>query len=301
MTSPSILNQVPQNLVELLSARARLHGDRTLYQFLGNGTDVTERMTYAQMDFRARQVGGWLQGRVEPGERVLLIFTSGLDYLSAYFGCLYAGAIAAPAYPPRKNRRADRLRSIVRDAGLTLVLTSDDLLRSLQETIDADEVLAGLQWQALESIQAASADRWVLPAISSETIAFLQYTSGSTGDPKGVMVTHGNLLHNQHLIRTNFGSSGLTINEDNRAPEEKRQYPHAETLVGWLPLHHDMGLIGNALHPLYVGGQMFFMAPIDFLQKPVRWLQAISKFRGSICGAPNFAYRLCVDEVSDQE
>lgn len=318
MRTPPKLPRDSRSIVELLALRAMHTGGRTAYRFLeyhapAEGYDPglndqgfetsSVALTYADMHNRAMAVAGWLQtcdfrnGQSISGQRVLLVFPPGLDYLAGYFGCLYAGAIAVPAYPPRRNRRADRLRSIVRDAGLSLVLAPAALIESLRETIDADEVLRSLHWQAIESIPDSNAGVWEDPQVDRETIAFLQYTSGSTGDPKGVMVTHGNLLHNQSLIRTHFGtqrasSKSAPIELQWDLPEEL-----TETLIGWLPLHHDMGLIGNALHPLYCGGKLVFMAPIDFLQKPIRWLQAISTHGATISGGPNFAYRLCADEI----
>lgn len=307
------------SIVELLSVRAQFFGDRPLYSFLSfeqtdrsalnggpNGDCVLEPAavyTYADLDARSRSIASWLQNcelaasNPIQGQRVLLVFPPGLDYLSAYFGCLYAGAIAVPAYPPRRNRRADRLRAIVRDAGLTMVLAPHALIDSLRDTIAEDEVLSKLHWQAIESISLSSAENWVDPRVDRNSIAFLQYTSGSTGDPKGVVVTHGNLLHNQHLIRQHFATQRNPSDHSPAPLTWDQKAEDSETVVGWLPLHHDMGLIGNVLHPLYVGGQLIFMAPIDFLQKPIRWLQAISRFRATISGGPNFAYRLCTDEL----
>ncbi len=280
MISKPIFPLQASTVTDVLQQRAQLHGDHPLYTFLTDGEQAESTYTYADLDLRARQIAGWLQGRVQFGDRVLLIFSQGLDYLAAYFGCLYAGVIAVPGYPPRRNRRAGRILSMVRDAGVSVVLTSADLLQQLEETIAGDEVLAGLSWQGVDAIRPEFAENWRRPEITADTIAFLQYTSGSTGDPKGVVVSHGNLLHNQRLIRSSF-----------------RQQGEEMVCIGWLPLHHDMGLIGNVLHPLYVGGRLIFMAPIDFLQKPIRWLQTVARYRGTVSGGPNFAYRLCADDI----
>lgn len=307
------LPQDSGSIVDLLATRAQHYGQRPLYSFLSfddsqanpeAGLFSTSTVyTYAELHARSCAIGGWLQRcqlaekRSILGQRILLVFPSGLDYLAAYFGCLYAGAIAVPAYPPRRNRRADRLRAIVRDAGLTMVLAPQALIDSLKETIEADDVLCSLHWQAIESIPNTFASAWCDPQVNQDSIAFLQYTSGSTGDPKGVVVKHGNLLHNQSLIRTHFATQRSSGSHAPRQLRWDQSIEESETLVGWVPLHHDMGLIGNVLHPLYAGGQLVFMAPIDFLQKPIRWLQAISQFRATISGGPNFAYRICSDEI----
>jgi acyl transferase domain-containing protein/acyl-CoA synthetase (AMP-forming)/AMP-acid ligase II/NADPH:quinone reductase-like Zn-dependent oxidoreductase/acyl carrier protein/ubiquinone/menaquinone biosynthesis C-methylase UbiE len=291
-------------VVDLLRAWADYQPDAMLYRFLrpdvsGNATFAaisdaqslpeSEGYTYGGMDRQARRIAVWLRQRVAPGECVILAFPPGPEYLAAYFGCLYAGVIAVPAYPPRRNQRDARLRSIIADAEVKIGLTAASLVDSIRaaETADAPSSKSAnpsvVSWHTIDAGDRDAADDWVRPDISGKTLAFLQYTSGSTGSPKGVMVTHGNLLHNQHLVQSSFLSG------------------HDDTLVGWLPLHHDMGLIGNALHPLYLGGDLVFMSPIDFLQKPSRWLQAISMFRGTVAGGPNFAYRLCADEIDDSE
>jgi len=273
-----------QTYCDLLQQRAAAHGDRPVYTFLRDGELDDLTYTYAQLDQRARQIAGWLAGRSQPGDRVMLVFSQGLEYLASYFGCLYAGVIAVPAYPPRRNRRASRILSMVADADIRIALTTSPLLEQMQKTIQAEAPLASLAWQPVEAIAAGCANDYRRPDINRNDIAFLQYTSGSTGTPKGVMVTHANLMANQQLIHASF-----------------QQQPDSMVLAGWLPLHHDMGLIGNALHPVYMGGRLVFMSPVDFLQKPVRWLRMIQRFGGTLSGAPNFAYRLCAEEVGLEE
>lgn len=292
------------SVVDLLRTWADVQPDKMLYRFLRAGEKggstfapiadpdsipESEGYTYGAMDRQARRIAVWLRQRVQPGECVVLAFPPGPEYLAAYFGCLYAGVIAVPAYPPRRNQRDARLRAIIADAEVKIGLTSTSLVESIQaaesigESDDQSESWSVVTWHSIDSMDPNSADDWVRPDLDRATTAFLQYTSGSTGSPKGVMVTHGNLLHNQHLIQSSFRST------------------RDDTLVGWLPLHHDMGLIGNSLHPLYLGGDLVFMSPIDFLQKPSRWLRAISQFNGTVAGGPNFAYRLCADEITDAE
>lgn len=285
---------IPHTLVELLRQQVDRRGEDVLYRFLKPRADHpvrrvgapdefdTQTLFYAQLQRSAQAMAVWLLDRVAPGDRVVLAFPPGCEYLTAYFGCLHAGVVAVPAYPPRRNQRDQRLHAIIADADVRVALTTQGLLESAQESMaDANQV----QWHSIESVESSGANfaDWVDPQVESDTLAFLQYTSGSTGTPKGVMVTHGNLIHNQTLIQHSFRST-----EDCH-------------LTGWLPLHHDMGLIGNALHPLYLGSSLTFMSPIDFLQKPVRWLRAIDQYDGRVSGGPNFAYRLCVDEIDDAE
>ncbi|TWU03336.1 type I polyketide synthase [Neorhodopirellula pilleata] len=284
----------PRTLVELLRDRVDRRDDAVLYRFLKPRSDQPERrgknaadfdiqtLSYVDLQRAAQRMAVWLLDRVAPGDRVVLAFPPGCEYLTAYFGCLHAGVVAVPAYPPRRNQRDQRLHAILADADVRVALTTQGLLESVQESMaDAKQV----QWHSIESVESSGVSDadWAEPQINSDTLAFLQYTSGSTGTPKGVMVTHGNLIHNQTLIQHSFRST-----EDCN-------------LTGWLPLHHDMGLIGNALHPLHLGSSLTFMSPIDFLQKPVRWLRAIDQFDGRVSGGPNFAYRLCVDEIDDSE
>lgn len=281
-------------VVDLLGQWAAIQPNKVLYRFLQAGRTgestiaptsppsplpPSQGYTYGGMDRQARRIAVWLNRRVACGECVVLAFPPGPEYLAAYFGCLYAGVIAVPAYPPRRNQRDERLRAMIADADVKIGLTTASQLDSIR----ASENDAAVAWHGIETMDDVSPDDWVRPNLNRQSIAFLQYTSGSTGSPKGVMVTHGNLLHNQHLIRASFRS-----NQD-------------DTLVGWLPLHHDMGLIGNSLHPLSLGGDLVFMSPIDFLQKPVRWLRAISDYRGTVAGGPNFAYRLCAEEIDDAD
>jgi acyl-CoA synthetase (AMP-forming)/AMP-acid ligase II len=216
------------------------------------------------------------------GERVLLLYPSGLEYIAAFFGCLYAGAIAVTAYPPHLHRSLDRVEAIVADAQAAVALTTSAFLaKTAQWFVDAPD-LATLCWLATDAL-ATIEDTWQEPHIDSNSLAFFQYTSGSTGTPKGVMLSHANLLHNVSMLQ----STG--------------QHTEHDVVVGWLPLYHDMGLIGTILHPMYVGCPSILMAPIAFLQRPYRWLQAISRYGATISCGPNFAYDLCVRKVSSEQ
>ncbi|MEZ4701132.1 MAG: aminotransferase class I/II-fold pyridoxal phosphate-dependent enzyme [Rhodothermales bacterium] len=272
----------PSSLVDILRWRALHQPDRLAYTFLIDGEIEGDRYTYAELDRRVRSIAARLQQLNAAGERVLLLYPAGLDYIAAFFGCLYAGAIAVPAYPPRRNRSMSRIEGIVGDADARITLTNDLIVGDIAARFAEDEALKDMTVISTDTIGLELAEAWTDPGVDANTIAFLQYTSGSTGTPKGVMVSHGNLLHNERQMEAAFGTSGDSV------------------VVGWLPLYHDMGLIGNILNPLYLGYPCYFMAPVAFLQKPVRWLEAISRYRATISGGPNFAYDLCARKIAPE-
>ncbi|HEX8150919.1 MAG TPA: amino acid adenylation domain-containing protein, partial [Pyrinomonadaceae bacterium] len=281
---PAEAQPCPSTLVELLRRRAALQGEAVGYTFLADGEAEEESFTYAELDRRARLIAARLQELGAAGERVLLIYPPGLEYVAAFFGCLYAGAVAVPVYPPRPNRSMLRFRAVVADARPKAALTTGQVLSRARAMSEGDEHLSACAWVATEQLEPAPAERWREPAgLSGETLAFLQYTSGSTSTPKGVMVSHGNLLHNQRIIRAACG------------------HTERSTFVGWLPLYHDMGLIGNVLQPLFIGARCVLMSPVSFLQKPFRWLQAVSRYRAFTSGGPNFAYELCARTVTPEQ
>ena len=270
-------------LVDLLRQRALHQPHRTAYIFLRDG-ESEESLTYGELDTRARAIAVQLQSTVAQGQRILLLYPSGLEFISAFWGCIYAGVVAVPAYPPRANRSLTRLQAIVSDAGAAAALTTDTILSRLDPLLKFTNELNELRWMTASSSEIEKlAEEWVAPGIDVNTLAFLQYTSGSTAAPKGVMVSHGNLLHNEELIRRVFRQSEESV------------------IVGWLPLYHDMGLIGNVLQPLFLGAGCILFSPTTFLQQPYRWLEAISRYRATTSGGPNFAYDLCVAKISAAE
>ncbi|ARU63613.1 hypothetical protein CBW65_23305 [Tumebacillus avium] len=268
-------------LVELLQTRAQSFGDRDAFAFLAD--DGEARITYAELDRKARAVGSVLQSLGAEGERALLLYQPGLEYIIAFFGCLYAGVFAIPAYPPRQNGNLDRLQAIVKDSEAKYALTSSAILVGVEKRFGDAESLSDLAWVNTDDVTDAAAESWKQPKIDKDTLAFLQYTSGSTSAPKGVMLTHGNLLANLELIKSSFGTS-----EQDRC-------------VIWLPPYHDMGLIGGILQPLYAGFFTTLMAPVAFVQRPLRWLQEISRTGASVSGGPNFAYELCLDKITPEQ
>jgi amino acid adenylation domain-containing protein len=270
-----------ETYVDVLRRRAGLHPDRPAFRFLHEGEGAPETRTYAELDAAARRMAAALQQRGLKGARALLLFEPGLEFVEAYFGCLYAGVVAVPVYPPRMNRSLERLQAIIADAGARAVLSGDDLPRKLARPLAETPELASLAW--VTPAGAGQAGDWADAGVQPTDLAFLQYTSGSTSRPKGVRVTHRNLLANQEMMRQAFG--------------------HREGVVvaGWLPLYHDMGLIGNVLHPVFMGGTCIFMSPTACLQRPARWLEAVSAYRAETSGGPNFAYDLCVEKVTPEE
>jgi acyl-CoA synthetase (AMP-forming)/AMP-acid ligase II len=277
-------------LVELLRRRADREPDSALFRFLPDGEDGAELfLTPGALDLRARALATRLQDRGLTGGRALLVYPPGLEFIAAFFGCLYAGVVAVPAHVPRPNRPMPRLRSIVEDAGPSAVLTCVSLRKDSAKWSAAVPGLEGVavlftdEEAAEGSEDDERAGRWVDPGATADTLAFLQYTSGSTATPRGVMITHGNLLNNSARIQAAFGSS-----------REGRG-------VSWLPLFHDMGLIGGMIQTLYCGGSSTLLSPVSFLQRPLRWLEAISRTGATISGGPNFAYDLCVEKTTPEQ
>ncbi len=274
-----------KTLVDLLCWRGEVApGDRG-FRFLVGDEEEGERRSFAELDKRARAIGAALAEEMDPGDRALLLFPPSLDYVEAFFGCLYAGVIAVPAYPPDPSRLArtvPRLQAIVDDAGARMALTTKGIARMAAGLATQAPRLLELAWVATDEIDDGMGSQWVPPGIDGETVAFLQYTSGSTGSPRGVVLDHETLLKNEELIQGAFQSS-----EDHVG-------------VHWLPLYHDMGLIGAVIQPVYCGCESVLMSPLDFLKKPARWVKAISRFGGNISTAPNFAFDLAVRKTSPE-
>jgi acyl-CoA synthetase (AMP-forming)/AMP-acid ligase II len=249
-----------------------------------SGTQPVDRaLSYIDLDRRSRQIAALLQTRGRPGDRVLLLYAAGLDYVCAFFGCLYAGMIAVPAYPPLNPRLHSRLASMALDCQASVALTTQSAMSTLGERAQMPAPLAGLRWIATDEALDAFESAWREPTVDKNQVAFLQYTSGSTGIPKGVMVTHGNLLHNLYAMALH-----LQVTRDDRH-------------LTWLPPYHDLGLIGGILGSFAAGVPLGLMTPASFLRRPERWLREISSRRCSVSGAPNFAYELCIDKVSDDD
>ncbi|UVO14122.1 fatty acyl-AMP ligase [Mycobacterium sp. SVM_VP21] len=263
------------NLMAMLVQQAERYGDKIAFSFSPDGGAEQARITYRELDARARTLAADLQRRGATGRRVLLACEPGLDNAIGYFGCVYAGAIAAPM-----NETLSRLKQIAIDVQADFALATADMQARVRAPIDALTTDRPLQWCTIDQDPAADATGWVAPDIDPDDIALIQYTSGSTKSPKGVMVSHRNLLHNMEVVRRRWnGHDG-------------------DVAVWWLPQHHDMGLIGGVLEMVYVGVTTYMMAPNSFIKKPQRWLEMLSRHRATITGAPTFAYDVCVKNTT---
>jgi acyl-CoA synthetase (AMP-forming)/AMP-acid ligase II len=283
---PSASLPVPEaaTLVDLLRRRSEATPEATTIIFLADGETQEQRFTYAALDAHARRIAARLQADgVQAGERALLLYPPGLDYVSAFFGCLYAGVIAVPAYPPMLNRPSSQLTTFVTSAEPKVILTIDALVQIRDQLIVHEPALASRRWLASDVIEAGVEDGWRRPDVDAATIAFLQYSSGSTSEPKGVVLSHDNLLVNTTAMiqRADFGP-------DSRA-------------VSWLPPYHDAGLIGKVLTPIVGDFPTVLMSPIAFLQRPARWLEAIDRYGATCSASPNFGYDLCVRKTTAEQ
>lgn len=273
----------PPTLVDLLRHRAECQPSDRAFIYLLDGETQEVHVDYRQLDRQARAIAATLQAEGLAGQRALLLYPPGLEFIAAFFGCLYAGVVAVPAYPPRLNRHMGRIQAIAADAEAPVALMTRAVLDRVQPLLEQSPELKQLRWMATDDIPDGVADRWNEPQVTGHTLAFLQYTSGSTGAPKGVMLSHHNLLHNCALIAHAFEITRSNIG------------------VFWLPSYHDMGLIGAILQPMYVGRTNVLMSHVAFLQRPYRWLDAIMRYRATLSGAPNFAYELCIDKVTPEQ
>ncbi|MCV7383509.1 fatty acyl-AMP ligase [Mycolicibacter longobardus] len=265
-----------RTLVELLRLQADRHRDKVAFIFAPDGAHEKSRLTYAELDRSARAIAAGLQDQGAAGRRVLVVCRPGLDSVAAYFGCLYAGAVAVPV-----QDRLARLTLLAPDARAGFALADSATQDKIRAKVDG-LTKRPLRWLAPDA-PGADPDSWVPPDIDADTTATLQYTSGSTRAPKGVVVTHGNLLANLAAIR-----------------EAWRGDEQAVT-VYWLPQHHDMGLIGGILEMVYVGCTTVLMSPAAFIVRPMQWLEAMSRYRATGTTAPNFAYQLCVERSTPEE
>lgn len=272
-----------KNLVDLLRYRARYQPECVAYVFLTDGEREAEEITYLQLDQQARRLGAWLQLCELQSEAVGLLYQPGLRFIEAFFGCLYAGLVAIPLQTPPGLKRIESLAAILRDAGTSLVLTSSDILETLKKDDAKRDWVQTLRWLATDFIDVEQDPDWHPPDTSVDSTAFYQYTSGSTQAPRGVVVSHANVLGNEEVIRQAFQHDRNTVG------------------MGWLPHFHDMGLIGNILQMLYIGKPCVLMSPFHFIQRPFRWLKAIGHYKATSSGGPNFAYELCIQKIGDAQ
>ena len=297
--------ETSQSLVDLLRYRAVHNRDSLAYSFLKDGLKCAQSVTYAELDRQARALAYALQvkGQSTPGDRVVLLYSPGIDFLVAFFGSLYRGLIPIPAPPPdavRLKRTLPRLLSILNDAGAGLILSTQDIYQYCNESdqstvtellksgaLKKQDNLNDVVWLCSDDLIANTdvddSKRWIQPPLNRQTLAYLQYTSGSTSSPKGVMLSHGNLLHHLKTLKTAW------------------RYTSESVSVTWMPHFHDYGLVDGLLEALYSGIPCYILSPVTFVRRPVRWLEAISYYRGTHTQAPNFAYQLCVEKVTAKQ
>lgn len=273
------------NLIEILHYFIDKNNRTIPFTYLDytSGSANDKKTTYQDIDLKARRIAALLQTRGNFGDRILLIYPAGLDYICAFFGCIYAGMIAVPAYPPLNERLHYRLEKIAENCDAKIALSTSDIIASLNMSDKITPSLKEVVWLSTVDSLDGFEHLWLQSDISREDIAFLQYTSGSTGMPKGVKVSHKNLLHNLSAIAASL------------------HFMPNDHHFSWLPPYHDMGFVGALLGSFAASIPVTFMAPASFLRKPARWLQEISKRKCTISGAPNFAYELCVERIHDNE
>lgn len=274
-------------LVELCQDRARRAGEHR-FRFHATGEAETDSLSFAELDLAARALAVRLSALARPGSRVLLSFPPGLAFHLAFFGCLHAGMVAVPApeiLPERHALKLSKVESITYNATPAVLLSTKDRLGALDPLL-REGAFTGLPTVAVDELDLGLAGRWAPPAITPDSVAYLQYSSGSTGNPKGVVLTHGAVLANLKLLCDNT-----------RRPGEEQGEPRPP-VVSWLPLHHNMGLVGSVLLPLYAGHDAVLLPPQVFVQRPLTWLRTISELERADSPAPNFAFELCVRRIS---
>ena len=270
------------NLVDRLRFWSRVQPHATAF-CLDDGERELERLSYQELDLRAQAIAVQLQRGQLAGQAVLLAFPPGLEFVAALYGCFYANVVAVPVYPPRPGRIDQRLESIAQDCAAECVLTVSSLANDWENRCQLLDRLRGVRPLATERWRESGSLPELPGPRADDQTAIIQYTSGSTGDPRGVMLSHRNLMHNSWLIARTFdvGVTGVGLS--------------------WCPTYHDMGLVGGVLKPAYIGRPSILMPPLAFLQKPIRWLRAIDRHGVTVSGGPNFAYDLCVEKIEPEQ
>ena len=271
------------NLLSILDQRVSQTPEKLAYIFLKDRENQEQTITYQQLSQISKRIAARLQTLIPSGARALLLYPQGLEFITAFLGCLSAGIVAVPAYPPKRNQKNSRLIAIIEDCQPQIILTTSSLLDNIQPKIKDLLDLSITQFLAMDNLNDDESFEFHLPEISGNTLAFLQYTSGSTGSPKGVMISHDNIARNSVYIQKAF------------------QLTEKSVSVTWLPSFHDMGLIDGIIQPLYTGFLGVVMSPESFLKNPILWLQAITKYRATHSGGPNLGYELCVQRINSEQ
>ncbi|MEE4255703.1 MAG: AMP-binding protein [Bacteroidales bacterium] len=272
-----------ETMVELLLKHAENIPEKVVYTLLEDGINEKASITYAEMVRKAKAIAASLLKGGKKGDRVLLLFPTGINFITAFYGCFFAGMIAVPTYPPKRNKANERFRSIVSDSKPTFIITTDDIRSDLEKYNMLDGLHPIDEILIYDEIAPEIATEWKDPGIKADDLALLQYTSGSTGTPNGVMVDHANIIHNSEFIKQSFGFDDQSVG------------------VNWLPNFHDMGLIGCLIQAAYLGGSNVIIPPLAFMKSPANWFRAITKYRATTGGGPNFAYDYCLEKTTDEE
>jgi acyl-CoA synthetase (AMP-forming)/AMP-acid ligase II len=285
----ALTHESATNFADVLPRAAAARGDSLVFRFLVDGETEGPLLTFASLERRTRGIAAALRRRAGPGERALLLYPPGLGFVESFFGCLAGGVIAVPAYPPRPERAwqgQQLVGGIARDCRPAVVLTGGESAAGIANLCRAIPELARTPWINTDLVDDAATAGDTPAGARGDEVAMLQYTSGATADPKGVMVTHANLLHNQRMMQFAFGH---TRDDDYAAG------------VCWLPPYHDMGLMGHVLHAVYIGFPCYLLPPLGILHRPARWLAALDRYRANASGGPNFAYDLCVSRIAPDD
>jgi acyl-CoA synthetase (AMP-forming)/AMP-acid ligase II/acyl carrier protein len=284
LISENIYTDFPaDNFIDLLQLRAKNQPDDIAFVFLNDGENEEGNISFKQMHEKAKVIAATLQKTCKKGDRAVLLFPNGIEFIVTVFGCLYAGVIAVPAYPPRRNKQNNRFKSIVENSECAFIITNENIYANIRKNFADEDFFTKPEYLVFENLDDQIASQWSKPFIDPEDLATLQYTSGSTGKPKGVMVSHRNIIYNSEVI--------------------KQAYGHTEKLIGvnWLPNFHDMGLFGTLFQIIYNGCINYIIPPAAFIRKPFNWLNAISKYKATTAGGPNFAFDYCIEKISDEE
>ncbi|MGK7944683.1 MAG: fatty acyl-AMP ligase, partial [Microcystaceae cyanobacterium] len=286
LDKPQSTTFAPSTIVELLRGRATQTPEGHAYTFMVSGKKPTPPLTYGELDRQARAIAALLQSYQAKGERALVLYPQSLEVVAAFCGCLYAGVIAIPVPPPesgRLKRTLPRLRSIVKDANATFALITEEILGLIESVKDEFPEFDSMRWIDTATIDLELADKWEDPQVDKDALAYLQYTSGSTSTPKGVMLSHFNLMHHCSYLQQACG------------------YDENSVTCTWMPYFHDYGLVEGITVPLYNGTPCYLMSPFSFIKRPVQWLKNITQFKVTHSQAPNFAYDLCIRRVKPKD
>ena len=270
-------------ITSILDTRAEQTPNQLAYIFLKDGQNQESSIDYKNLEQESKAIADSLLSLCRQGDRALLLYTQGLEFITAFLGCLYAGIVAVPAYPPKRNQKMSRLLAIIEDSRPQIILTTSSLLEKIKSTLESFLDLSVTRLLVTDNVNNNQDFKLHLPRISGDTLAFLQYTSGSTGAPKGVMISHDNVAHNSAYIQKAFQLTGKSVS------------------MTWLPSFHDMGLIDGIIQPLYTGFLGVVMSPESFLKNPILWLEAITKYQATHSGGPNLGYELCVQRITSEQ